>query len=61
MAIQMLSAFLLAFLFVVVFGKWFVPWLEKKGLRQTVKDEVDARIYSKKDGSSSADNNRNRK
>ena len=44
MVIKMLAAFLLAFLFSAAFGKYYIPWLEKRNSRQTLKDEV-AQIY----------------
>ena len=40
MTIQMLCAFLLAFLFATAFGKWYIPWLEKEKARQQIKDEL---------------------
>ena len=49
MTILMPIAGLAAFLFVMMFGKRFIPWLEKKGFRQTVKEEVESRIYSEED------------
>jgi len=30
MTIQLLCAFMIAFLFVTAFGKWYIPWLEKE-------------------------------
>ena len=44
MIIKMLVSFLLAFLFSAVFGKYYIPWLEKKNAMQPLKDEV-AKIY----------------
>ena len=40
MTIQLLCAFLLAFLFVTAFGKSYIPWLEKEKARQ----QIDARL-----------------
>lgn len=44
MLMKMLGACLLAFLFSAVFGRKYIPWLEKKNARQPLKDEV-AKIY----------------
>lgn len=44
MMIKMIAAFLIAFLFSAVFGKYYISWLEKKNARQPLKDEV-AQIY----------------
>lgn len=44
MVIRILGAFLLALLFSAAFGKYYIPWLEKKNARQPLKDEV-AQIY----------------
>lgn len=44
MIIKMPVSFLLAFLFSAVFGKYYIPWLEKKNAMQPLKDEV-AKIY----------------
>ena len=33
MTIQLLCAFMIAFLFVTAFGKWYIPWLEKEKAR----------------------------
>ena len=38
MTMQMLCAFLLAFLFVTGFGKVYIPWLEKEKARQQIKE-----------------------
>ena len=40
MTIQMLCAFLIAFLFVTAFGKWYIPWLCRQKAGQQIKDEV---------------------
>lgn len=47
MAIKMMIAFVLSFLFSIAFGKYFIPWLKKKNFSQPLKDEV-AQIYSEK-------------
>ena len=47
MIIKMLVSFLLAFLFSAVFGKYYIPWLEKKNAMQPLKDEV-AKIYKER-------------
>lgn len=44
MGIKMLGAFMAAFLFSSVFGKYYIPWLKKRGATQPLKDEV-AQIY----------------
>ena len=44
MALRILIAFLAAFLVSSVFGKYYIPWLEKKNARQPLKEEV-AKIY----------------
>ena len=44
MGIKMLGAFVVAFLFSSVFGKYYIPWLKKRGATQPLKDEV-AQIY----------------
>ena len=51
MAIHILLAGLIAFLIVGFWGKRFVPWLEKHGIRQITKDEVEQQIYSGKNDS----------
>ena len=40
MTIQLLCAFMIAFLFVTAFGKWYIPWLEKEKARQQIKTEL---------------------
>ena len=45
MALRIVCALLLAFLVVVVFGKYYIPWLKKKKASQPLKEEV-ARIYA---------------
>ena len=40
MTIQLLCAFVIAFLFVTAFGKWYIPWLEKEKARQQIKTEL---------------------
>ena len=49
MTILMPIAGLAALLFVMMLGKRFIRWLEKKGFRQTVKEEVENRVYSEED------------
>ena len=44
MVVYMFASFLMAFLFSSLFGKRYVSWLEKNGIRQPIKDEV-AKIY----------------
>ena len=52
MKVYMLIAFLLTFVFCYYFGKRFIPWLEKKNIRQPLKDEV-AQVYKQDDVSDS--------
>lgn len=52
MAIHILLAGLIAFLIVGFWGKRFVPWLEKHGIKQPIKEEL-TRIYSNKNDDSS--------
>ncbi len=51
MAIQVVCAGVLAFLAVRIFGKKFIPWLEKHDFTQPVKDEVNQNIYTEKEES----------
>jgi UDP-N-acetylmuramyl pentapeptide phosphotransferase/UDP-N-acetylglucosamine-1-phosphate transferase len=51
MTIQIIGALLAAFCITKVFGKRLIPWLEKHGIRQPIKDEVEQKIYSKKNDS----------
>lgn len=44
MTVYIIVAFLIAFLFSILFGKRHISWLEKKEVRQPLKDEV-AKIY----------------
>lgn len=48
MAIQLLIAFLLAFFLCKYFGQNYIPWLEKKGFIQPLKEKVKEKIYSEK-------------
>ena len=48
MAIQLIGALVLAFLFSAVFGKRFVAWLNRRGIWQPLKEEVKDRVYSDK-------------
>ena len=48
MAIQFLIALLIGFIFSLVFGKKFIPWMEKKGFTQPLKEEVKENVYSEK-------------
>ena len=49
MTIQMLSAFVLAFLFATAFGRWYIPWLEKEKARQQIKEELK-KVHDGKSG-----------
>ena len=51
MTIQIIGALLAAFCISRFFGKWLIPMLEKHGIRQPTKDEVEQKIYSKKNDS----------
>lgn len=44
MTVYIIATFLIAFLFSILFGKRYISWLEKKGIRQPLKDEV-VKIY----------------
>ena len=41
MTIKLITSFVLAFLFVSAFGKYYVPWLRRQNLGQEIKSEVD--------------------
>ena len=56
MILQMLGALLLAVLISTVFGKRFIPWLEKKGIIQPLKKQVKEKVYSEKNEDSTAEN-----
>ena len=49
MTVKIIAAFLIAFLVSVLFGKHNVSWLEKREIRQPLKDEV-AKIYDQAEG-----------
>ena len=51
MKIIILGALAAAFFVSMVFGKRYIPWLEKHGIRQPAKDEVEQKIYSKRNDS----------
>ncbi|MBR4394730.1 MAG: hypothetical protein IKT07_12030 [Oscillospiraceae bacterium] len=48
MAIQLIGALVLAFLFSAFFGKRFIAWLSWRGISQPLKEEVKDRVYSDK-------------
>ncbi len=48
MAIQVLGAVFLTFLLSRLFGKCLIPWLEKKGIRQPLKEDVEQKVYGEK-------------
>ena len=48
MMLQMLGALLLAVLISTVFGKRFILWLEKRGIIQTLKKQVEEIVYTEK-------------
>lgn len=41
MTIQLMCAFILAFLFATAFGKYYIPWLHKQKAEQSIKTEVE--------------------
>ena len=43
----MIISALLAFLVAVAFGKYYIPWLKRRGATQPLKDEV-AQIYQER-------------
>lgn len=48
MMLQMLGALLLAVLISTVFGKRFILWLEKRGIIQPLKKQVEEIVYTEK-------------
>ena len=40
MTIKLITAFVLAFLFASAFGKYYIPWLRKQNVSQSIKGEV---------------------
>ena len=54
MAIKMILALAAAFAASAGFGKWYVPWLKKRGVKQPLKDAV-AGIYAGKEKTGSRD------
>jgi len=48
MKVYMLIALIFAFLFCLYFGMRYVSWLEKKNIKQPLKDEV-AQVYEQDD------------
>ena len=48
MAVVIVIALLAAFFFSKHFGGKLIPWLEKKGFTQAVKEEVEEKVYSEK-------------
>lgn len=51
MIIYTIGALFAAFFISKVFGQRLIPWLEKHGIRQITKDEVEQQIYSGKNDS----------
>ena len=41
MTIKLITSFVLAFLFVSAFGKYYVPWLRRQKAGQQIKSQVD--------------------
>lgn len=56
MTVQILGAVFLTFLLSLLFGKRLIPWLEKKGIRQPLKEDVEQKIYAEKNGGSTKEN-----
>ncbi len=48
MVVEMIIAFVLAFLITIGFGKFYVPWLKRHKYSQPLKDEV-SQIYTEED------------
>ena len=48
MTIQLMCAFILAFLFATAFGKYYIPWLRRQKAGQNIKSEVE--WHKKKSG-----------
>ena len=46
MVVQLLAAFVAAFVVCLLFGRRLIPWLEKHDVRQKTRDEVETGIYS---------------
>ncbi len=42
MTIQLICAFVLAFLFTTAFGKYYIPWLERQKAKQSIKENGPA-------------------
>ena len=40
MTIQLICAFVLAFLFATAFGKYYIPWLRRQKAGQEIKQDV---------------------
>ena len=48
MAIQLLIALLIGFFISMLLGRKVIPWMEKKGFTQPLKEEVRENIYAEK-------------
>ena len=55
MAVIMLFACMLAFLFAMIFGRRLIPWMKKKEIVQPIKKEVEE-IYEDKDDDTDGEN-----
>ncbi len=55
MTVSILAAGVAAFLISFVFGSRLIPWLERRNIQQSVKVEVEEKIYRTADGDSDAD------
>ena len=49
--VKILLSFLGAFLISTCFGRWFIPWLKKRGASQPLNEEV-AKIYEETENNS---------
>ena len=47
---QIVIAALVAFTSSKILGKKMIPWLEKKGFTQPLKEEVKEKVYTEKNG-----------
>lgn len=50
MTVYLLVAGVAAFLISFVFGNRLIPWLEMRNIRQSLKNEVEEKIYGRADG-----------
>ena len=50
MLIRIVIAVLVAFTSSKILGKKMIPWLEKKGFVQPIKEEVKEKVYTERNG-----------